>query len=271
MNNLSKPAIYLAAALSSISSCWAAGTSVCVENAFGDTRRVNNVPVVFRPINANTADFVVVASGTLQEPNRSRQWAFVENGGEFFGHNYSDLTIFIAPGGNAELDGGADHRVYVQAGGTLNCTHGGGHVRIDYEPNAVLVGCRRFAHLNRVAATKSFERCSSTTPVDRIWGTPKITVTRNGTKVNFANNTRVVNDWSSWVVEEFDSDAEPFVKTVATSTNPNGFTANLPPIPDTTANLPPIFGNRRTHIYRVRLISHDSVFVHSFMGSELFE
>lgn len=104
---------------------------------------------------------------------------------------------------------GAGHRVYVQAGGTLSCTHGGGHVRIDYEPNAVLVGCSGALQNRRVAATKSFERCYSTTPVDRIWGTPKITVTRNGTKVNVVNNTRFVNDWFSWVVVEIDQQWTP--------------------------------------------------------------
>ena len=265
MDNLSKPVLYLAAVLSSISSCWAAGTSVCIENAFGDTRRVNNVPVVFRPINANTADFVVVAGGTFQQPHitQTHQWAFVENGGEFFeDRGGTTHSIFIAPGGYAELDSGGDHRVYVQSEGTLTCSSfGGTDVRIDYEPNAVLVGCNR-AVQNRVAATKRFERCSSRTPVDRIWGKPKITVTRNGTKVNFVNHPRFVNDWFSWVVVKIDNFSQGFpVKPpmiVARSTNPNGFTTNLDEV------------NGFFSVYEVRLISHDSVFNNSFEASYVF-
>ncbi len=260
MKKFIKPALYLASALSSISLCWAAGTSVCIENAFGDTRRVNNVPVLSSAINRNKADFVVVAGGTQQQ-GRGAQWVFVEHGGEFFNDGTGAHRIFIARRGYAELDGGGGHRIYVQAGGSLTCTSFGGDVRIDYESNAVLVGCSG-AMLNKVAATKSFERCPSTAPVDRIWGNPKITVTRNGTKVSFVNHTKFVNDWFSWVVKkvirQHPLQYKPPV-VVARSTNPNGFTTNLDKADD--------FGT----YYSVTLISHDSVFNNSFKASRVFD
>lgn len=243
------------AVVACINPVWAADTYVCLENAAGDTRRVDDVPILTSPSSSSNANYVVVASGAYQTTRRGGQRAFIENGGEFFGDGGGGHSLYIASGGAAEIDGGGGHRVYVEAGGTFTCGSIGG-IAIEYETNAVLVNCTGNMTLKHVPTTRSFEQCSSSTVVDALWGKVALTVTRDGNTVTFGYNNIYANDSTSWEVQKHSSFNT--WETVATSTDANGFSAELTEF------------NGFHPYYMVDLELYDSVFDETLSSSRIF-
>ena len=244
------------AVVACINPVWAADTYVCLENAAGDTRRVDDVPILTSPSSSSNANYVVVASGAYQTTRRGGQRAFIENGGEFFGDGGGGHSLYIASGGAAEIDGGGGHRVYVEAGGTVTCGSIGGGIVIEYETNAVLVNCTGNMTLKHVPTTRSFEQCSPSTVVDALWGKVALTVTRDGNTVTFGYNNIYANDSTSWEVQKHSSFNT--WETVATSTDANGFSAELTEF------------NGFHPYYIVDLELYDSVFDETLSSSRVF-